>query len=229
MRDTGIGIPEDVRNDLFQRFFQADGTITRRFGGTGLGLAICKHLITLMGGEIGVDSMEGNGSHFWATAPLAVPSAISVLAAPEGDGFCAAYPERARVLVVEDNAVNQMVIARYLQKLGHTCTLASDGIEALKKHQEDTFDLILMDVHMPGLDGISATRQIREIGGRLGAIPIIGLTARAMQGDRETFLAAGMNDYVSKPIDLRSLIAAMGRALSAGVPRSGPGSQPSTA
>ena len=130
------------------------------------------------------------------------------------------------MLVVEDNPVNQMVITRYLQKLGHTCSLASDGIEALKKHQEDNFDLILMDVHMPGLDGISATRQIREIGGRLGAIPIIGLTARAMQGDRETFLAAGMNDYVSKPIDLRSLIAAMGRALSGGVAMSG---QPNTA
>ena len=226
VRDTGIGIPEGVQNDLFQRFLQADGTITRRFGGTGLGLAICKHLIALMGGEIGVDSSEGNGSHFWATAPLAVPSAISATTSPEEDGFRAAYPGRARVLVVEDNPVNQMVITRYLQKLGHTCSLASDGIEALKKHQEDNFDLILMDVHMPGLDGISATRQIREIGGQLGAIPIIGLTARAMQGDRETFLAAGMNDYVSKPIDLRSLIAAMGRALSGGVAMSG---QPNTA
>jgi signal transduction histidine kinase/ActR/RegA family two-component response regulator len=212
--DTGIGIPKGVLDNLFQRFFQADGTITRRFGGTGLGLAICRHLATLMGGEIRVESEEGRGSHFWVVVPLAVPEAGREPARSSAkSGFAAAQAQAARVLVVEDNPVNQLVISRYVEKMGHSCSVVPDGFEALKSLQQERFDLVLMDVHMPGLDGVSATRRIRGFGGKFRTVPIIGLTARAMEGDREAFLAAGMNDYVPKPIDLRTLIDAIGRAL----------------
>lgn len=213
VRDTGIGIPEDVQARLFQRFSQADGTITRRYGGTGLGLAICKHLVTLMGGSIGMESVEGHGSRFWFSVPFPAASGEAAPGAAAERMRAATAPPAARILVAEDNSVNQLVISQYLKKMGHSSRIVGNGLEVLQTLEQEPFDLILMDVHMPGLDGVSVTRRIRESANEYSTIPIIALTARAMKGDREAFFAAGMDDCVVKPIDVRRLVAALGRAL----------------
>ncbi len=212
VRDTGLGIPADKVELLFNRFSQADSSIARRFGGTGLGLAISKQLIELMGGRIGVDSKHGEGSTFWFTVTLPEGNPVEMVA-PVAPTEGAATRQALRILIAEDNQVNQMVIGLMLRQLGHQVDVATNGIEACEQVQKAPYDLVLMDVQMPEMDGISATQTIRNLPQACSGIPIIALTANAMEGDRESYLAAGMNDYVAKPIALPQLVAAINRVL----------------
>jgi PAS domain S-box-containing protein len=212
--DTGIGIAQDKLKNLFGRFTQADSSIARRFGGTGLGLAISKQLIELMGGQVGVESVEGEGSIFWFSVTLQEGEPV-VTTVPQAADKGPATRRPMRILVAEDNQVNQMVIGLMLRQLGHQVDVATNGIEACEQVQKMPYDLVLMDVQMPEMDGIQATQTIRSLPHDCATIPIIALTANAMEGDRETYLAAGMNDYIAKPIALPQLIAAMNRVISA--------------
>jgi PAS domain S-box-containing protein len=207
IRDTGIGIEPTACAHLFDRFTQAHLSTTRRFGGSGLGLAICKQLTELMGGQIGVDSTPGIGSVFWVDLPLSRASQPR----RESDQATPSLLPPMRLLVAEDNATNQLIIRAILESLGHQVTLVGNGQEALDRVQQGDFDLVLMDVQMPVMDGPTATREIRRLAHPASQLPIIALTANAMPGDRESYVAAGMNDYVSKPIDPRRLMEVLAR------------------
>ena len=210
VEDTGVGIPADKIDCLFDRFTQADCSTTRKYGGSGLGLAICQQLVDLMGGTITASSEEGRGSCFSVSWPVetAFEKANGSKAA-QSPQLCAETTGTLHILLVEDNPINQRMIARMLEKQGWIVHLASNGIEAVTAAMSECHDAILMDVHMPEMDGLTATREIRSRGGRFGRLPIIALTADAMSGDREKFLAAGMSDYVSKPINLAYLVDAV--------------------
>ncbi|MBF0304075.1 MAG: response regulator, partial [Alphaproteobacteria bacterium] len=197
--DTGIGIGEAARTRLFTTFAQADGTIARRFGGTGLGLAICKRLVDLMGGEIGVDSVERQGSTFWCVLPL--PSARAAVPAHAAAAIDVARLPPLRILLAEDNPVNQKVAVGLLARRGHHVSVAADGARALRMVTEAPFDVVLMDMQMPEMDGLEATARIRALAGPVSRIPIVAMTANALKGDDERCLAAGMDGYVAKPID----------------------------
>ena len=205
--DSGVGIPDDAAAHLFEPFVQADASTTRRFGGTGLGLAISRQLVTLMDGDIGAAAREEGGSRFWFTLPL-VPATSPVYAAERQRKVAAPAPVNgARVLVVEDNAVNRKVAAGMLERLGYTVELATDGSEAVAMFSPGAYDAILMDCQMPQMDGYDATVAIRQLESN-GHTPIIAMTASAMASDRERCLAVGMDEYLSKPIngDLLSTI-----------------------
>ena len=210
--DTGIGIAPDAQARLFERFSQADETIARRFGGTGLGLAISRELVRLMGGELGVESREGAGSTFRFSVPL---HAVDAAAAPARDAApapTAGAGVSLDLLVAEDNEINRIVVGEMLARMGHRHEFAIDGVEALAKAGAKRYDAILMDAQMPGMDGDEATRRIRQLPAPFAQVPIVALTANAMAGDREIYLAAGMNDYVSKPVRAADLAAALARA-----------------
>lgn len=200
--DTGIGIPKDKINHLFESFSQIDGSITRKYGGTGLGLAISKQLIEMMNGEIVVESIEGKGSSFIFTIELNISDHKSHLEDAENFNIPASE-KKLKILLVEDDKINQMVTVALIEKQGHTIEIANNGIEAISKYKNEKFDLILMDIQMPEMDGIEATKKIRayELNGNKYT-PIIAVTAHAVQGDRERFLEAGMDDYISKPLDI---------------------------
>ena len=208
--DSGIGIPKDKQALIFQPFRQADGSTVRRFGGSGLGLAIVQKLCELMNATIELESTPGSGSKFQVTF-----SAATRRPAAGGSNTAELPPLRAaNVLVVEDNAINQMVVANMLQNLGLSVRTANNGVEALELLDEDKFDLILMDCQMPEMDGYQTSYHIRRDQRPLLAnIPIIALTANAMLEDRERCLAAGMNDYLSKPVSLRTLHGKLGQWL----------------
>jgi signal transduction histidine kinase/CheY-like chemotaxis protein len=212
VKDTGMGIPADRIGQLFQPFVQSDNTTSRRYGGSGLGLAISRQLAALMGGRIGGDSVEGQGSTFWFTARLAYPAAskISDDSTPS-DALSAA--KGRRILLVEDNVTNQMVARLLLERLGHAVYLAGNGTDAVAYLQSNDCDLVLMDCEMPGLDGYAATRAIRAYGStaRNPRVPIIALTANAMPEEERKCRAAGMNDFLTKPVRARELAAAIGR------------------
>ncbi len=217
VKDTGIGIPKDKLKIIFDKFTQADETITRRYGGTGLGLAITKDLVELMGGTIGVESDVGKGSTFWFKIPFDTTDKISEEPKDRGKaqykaaGKNMSVPmipiEQARILVAEDHLLNQEFIQRLLSRMGFRhVDIAENGEEALTAHQEKEYDLIFMDCHMPDKNGYEATVQIRENEKKTGKhIPIIALTADAMVGTQEKCIKAGMNEYITKPIDADEL------------------------
>jgi len=204
--DTGIGIPAGKLGLLFDKFSQVETSTTRRYGGTGLGLAISKQLAQLMGGKIGVTSEEGRGSRFWFSARLGTPAADppqAVASHPVTHGMLDLMAgQQARVLVVEDNLTNQQVAMGILLRMGLNVDMVANGEEALRALASQDYDLVLMDVQMPVMDGLEATRMVRsaERAVRNHQIPIIAMTAHAIAGDRQKCLEAGMSDYVSKPV-----------------------------
>ena len=215
--DTGIGIAEDIREKLFSDFTQADAGTARRFGGTGLGLAISKRLAEGMGGHIGVDSTPGKGSCFWFELPLVPAAETSIAAAPAAapTPLPSAVPpaSAARLLLVEDNKVNQKVALTLLGRLGHEVDLAEDGLQAVAAAAERPYALILMDMQMPVMDGLEATRRIRGGDGPNRDVPIVALTANAMASDQDACREAGMTDFLAKPFDRAGLTACIERAL----------------
>jgi two-component system, sensor histidine kinase len=215
IRDTGIGIALDAQERLFRKFSQVDASINRRFGGTGLGLAICKTIVEGMGGTIGVESGEGMGSCFWFE--IDAPPCDAQTFGAAGGNAAAATPASRHILLVEDMPVNQIVARGMLMSLGHSVSVANDGIEALEMLKTGHYDLILMDMQMPRMNGLDASRAIRQRGGMFATIPIVAMTANAFHSDRSLCLAAGMNDFVAKPIELEELAAAIRRVLPAGV------------
>ncbi len=205
--DTGIGIPSDRLARLFRPFSQVDASTSRKYGGTGLGLAICQQLATALGGAIDVDSEVGRGTTFSLDLDLEVSTASEVVM-PSGDTVAALPPGQARslrVLLVEDDPVNQLVAMHLLERLGHVTDVAGNGIEGIEALRRRSYDVVLMDVHMPEMDGLTATQLIREEWGPGAHPPIVALTANALEGDRERFLAAGMDGYISKPVRLEEL------------------------
>ena len=218
VEDTGIGIPEDKLEPIFDKFTQAHGSITEQYGGTGLGLAICHQLVELMDGAISVTSRMGEGSTFSFDLRLPISpaepavdpteSARSEIVRPAGT-----KPVSARVLVVEDNVFNQRVAAEMLRKLGCRVDVAANGLEAVDMIQTFPYDLVFMDCQMPEMDGYEATAQIRHLEPEIKQVPIFAMTANAMQGDRERCLASGMDDYVSKPVRMDYLTVVLNKYL----------------
>ncbi len=222
VQDTGIGIPSDRLHSIFESFTQADASTTRRYGGTGLGLTIARTLVELMGGKIEVDSEVGIGSRFRISVALASASrpasrapnqhaaghASSDALEDKPDAWKSASPataSRPRVLLAEDNPINQLVACALLEQQGIEVTVAEDGEAAVHQLQAADFDLVLMDCQMPNLDGYDATRAIRAGEAPAARTPIVAMTANAMEGDRERCLEAGMNDYLTKPVTLDAL------------------------
>ncbi len=207
VRDTGIGIPDDKRALMFERFSQADGSITRRFGGTGLGLAICKRIVTLMEGVIDVDSRLGEGSVFWLDVELPIADRL----AAETSGGAMGEPEtlNVHVLVAEDHPANQELLRIILETAGMKVHVVGDGAQAVDAYRNGVFDVILMDVQMPVMDGPEATRRIRALEGQGPRTPIIAMTANVMADQVHDYLAAGMDAHVGKPIDSKALIEAI--------------------
>ncbi|MCP4010631.1 MAG: response regulator [Proteobacteria bacterium] len=207
--DTGIGVSEEAREHIFDAFQQADDSTTRRFGGTGLGLTICRQLVEMMHGKIGINNNKGPGATFW----FKIPFDIAAVSLPETDLKLSSDSEplhsellaNTRVLVAEDNPVNQFVVKQMLEALGCKVTIASDGIEVVNLWKKGRYDVILMDIQMPNRGGIEATRVIRELESREQHIAIIALTANAFDSDRQLCLEAGLDDYLSKPCRINGL------------------------
>jgi two-component system sensor histidine kinase/response regulator len=204
--DTGIGLTDEQMGRLFQSFEQADGSTTRKFGGTGLGLAICRKLAGLMGGAVGVDSRLGAGSTFWLTVTLglAAPAAPEAGELPATAAATLDTLQGARVLLVEDNDLNQLVACRLLQRRGCVVDVAENGQVALDRIGQAQYDLVLMDLQMPVMDGIAATIAIRRLEPHRH-LPIVALTANVRTQDRQRCLDAGMNDFLAKPVDAKAL------------------------
>ena len=216
VRDTGIGMSREEVARIFRPFTQTDTSITRRYGGTGLGLVICKELVEMMGGKISVSSEPGRGSIFCFELPFKLPdAAIPAAVWPDGETAPAVQLAGRRVLVVEDNEINQEVATAILAEAGLVVGIAANGADAVREAAANRYDLILMDVQMPLMDGLEATRRIRALPGVPADLPIIAMTAHAMRGDWEKSLAAGMNDHLTKPIDPRRLFAVLERWLKA--------------
>jgi signal transduction histidine kinase/ActR/RegA family two-component response regulator len=215
--DDGVGIDAQRRAKLFAPFAPGDDSMARRHGGTGLGLAICRKLLTLMGGEIGVEEDSGPGATFWFTLPLELAGDVSKISstAPRAADAGAPFRGTGRVLMVEDNRVNQRVAAALLKSMGFVVDLAEDGIEALEKIESAAYDAVLMDCQMPRMDGFEATRLIRAREEALGLhrLPIIAVTANALPGDEERCRAVGMDDFIAKPVKATSLAETLRRWL----------------
>lgn len=223
VRDTGIGIPARCHETIFESFRQVDGSFTRRHGGTGIGLAMCRKLLHLMKGSIRLESTPGKGSVFTFEAPFSIAesgtpsvetaqSIPTLIAAPDGPSPSPGSTpgtHRLRILLVEDVAINQKVASLMLRKAGHHVTVAGNGVEALEQLDRASFDLVLMDIQMPVMNGFEATARIRAAGAAIRDLPIIAVTAHTLEGDRERCLEAGMNGYVPKPIKAADLLEAI--------------------
>lgn len=207
VRDTGIGIPQSDRDRIFEPFKQGDAATPRRSSGTGLGLTICRALVAMMGGRIWVQSEPGKGSTFFFTVRLRVAKELP--AKPVATPEISAPPATLRLLLVEDNPTNQKLAAFILAQRGHTVEIAETGRQAIRMAQENDYDAILMDLSMPGMDGLQTTAAIRAREKGRKRVPIIAVTAYAMRGDREECLEAGMDGYLSKPIDSREMVEAV--------------------
>jgi len=212
VKDTGIGISQDRMSRLFQSFSQGDASTTRKYGGTGLGLAICKHLTELMGGDIWAESIPAQGSSFYFT--IQAQASEKLRPQPQKDLLELSFdpsdhhiPKSLRILLAEDNVINQKVAVRMLERLGYQAEVAADGREVLAALKRKPYDVVLMDVQMPEMDGLEATRRIRRT--PCHQPYIIAMTAHAMKGDREECLDAGMDDYISKPVRIEELKAAL--------------------
>lgn len=207
--DTGPGMTTEALGRLFNAFEQADNSTTRRFGGTGLGLAICKSLATMMGGSVGVHSVLGQGSQFWFSVKL--EKALRLIEAPKvvpASGLHGGSLEGARILLVEDNELNQLLAGSILEQQGCIVRVAVTGADALERLRNEPFDCVLMDMQMPGMDGLTATRRVREEGLQAG-IPIIAMTANVMATDQQACLDAGMDDFVGKPFVIHDLLGTL--------------------
>jgi CheY-like chemotaxis protein len=214
VRDTGIGISADHLPNLFTRFSQADESEVRKFGGTGLGLAIAKQLVELMGGKIWAESEAGKGSAFHIKLPLAL--ADGPAKRKPASRAAKAIPQAAlQVLAVDDNAVNLMVLDQLLSSLGHDVAKAGSGAEALALLAERPFDLVLLDIQMPGMTGVEVLQKLRAVDGPNRAAPVIALTADVTSGGRRRYLELGFTDHSSKPIQIPDLMESMTRALAA--------------
>jgi len=211
VRDTGIGVTDQQKPLLFRNFQQADNSTTRRFGGTGLGLSISRQLVELMGGRIGVADRDGGGAVFWVELDLATGAHIAATPAAKAGAAGPATP--AKVLLVEDNEVNSLLAMEILRQLGVTAERVSNGAQAVEAAARGGFDAVLMDVQMPVMDGLEATRRIRALGGAAGRVPVVAMTANAMRSDEEACRAAGMDDFVTKPFKLDQFAAALSRAV----------------
>ncbi|WP_034633628.1 response regulator [Maridesulfovibrio bastinii] len=210
VRDTGIGIPEDQQDVIFESFRQADSSTTRKFGGTGLGLAISREIVEMMGGQIGVRSSVGLGSVFTFNVLLSPGDPDKVeLYALESDTLPDADKKRFHILLVEDNSINVRVAGRLLKKMGHTCREAENGVKAVEALSKEHFDLVLMDIEMPEMDGFDAAKAIRQggAGSACVEIPIIAMSAHAMSGTRDKSIKSGMNGYITKPVQYADLEA----------------------
>ena len=212
VEDTGIGIPQDKINLIFEPFTQVDGSYVRQHQGTGLGLGIVKRLVSLMNGSLEVDTIEGEGTSIYITLSFEYDPALHAENVLAEDALT--VPKGLKLLVVEDNRVNRLMAARMLNKLGHEVDVAEDGLEALEKLESTRYDAVFMDIQMSGMDGIETTRRIREAKPDSSidpTIPIIAMTAHAMAGDRDLFLSSGMSDYIAKPVEMDDMTAVLAR------------------
>ncbi|MDD3354626.1 ATP-binding protein [Zoogloea sp.] len=224
VRDTGIGIAPAAQTHIFEAFSQEDASITRKYGGTGLGLTISSRLVNLMGGQLALESTPGQGACFHFTLPCLMPEGVAQVAAPAEQPLPVVAREAAlRVLLVEDNPINQQLALRLLERKGYHVLLAENGQQALDALVQGAFDIVLMDMQMPVMDGLEATRRIRAREAREGLrpTPILAMTANAMAGDREVCLEAGMDDYLAKPIKAAELFGMIAAWTEAGVSESG--------
>jgi PAS domain S-box-containing protein len=223
VQDTGIGIAEDVQKRLFKAFEQADNSMTRRYGGTGLGLAICKRLVEMMGGQIGVSSQAGVGSTFWFNVRFAKASPVvvakPVIATISAEDHLKERHAGKRILLAEDEPTNQVVTCALIELVGLSVDIAEDGVKALAMVSQNHYDLILMDMEMPNMDGLDATRAIRRAPGH-DDLAIIAMTANAFADDKARCLRAGMDDFITKPVDPETLFATIGHWLDKLDPRS---------
>jgi signal transduction histidine kinase/ActR/RegA family two-component response regulator len=217
INDTGIGIPPDKIGQLFSKFIQVDSSISRQYGGTGLGLAICRRLVEQMGGEIGVESQPGRGSSFKFDVRLrqaaddVAPLTTTQAAAPVTSRSC-------RILVAEDNSTNRLVVTSMLERLGHRVDSVGNGKQAMEAARSLPYDLILMDMMMPEMDGLAATRAIRALAGPAGTVPVVGLTANVLTMDEQSCHDAGMNGFLTKPVTSERLGAMIARIVGADAP-----------
>jgi CheY-like chemotaxis protein len=212
--DTGPGISREVADRLFEPFERGENWKSHKGSGTGLGLAISKRLVTLMGGAIGADGERGVGSVFWFELPFKEAEGVENTTAPVLE------PEAARpieILVAEDSVTSQLVARHFLESMGHKVTIAENGSEALAAVQQQHYDLVLMDGHMPEMDGLEATRKIRDLGGRFADLPIYGLSANVLNSDRDMAARVGMNGYLTKPVRKAEIAAVISKLFPARV------------